>query len=739
MSFIANVCVFLLLVLQLTSVKCKCPYAAKFGKFSDLLAPFHIWNDVERGDVIADDYMSALSYETYQTDCHNFVSQPPSIETSTITNALISSVNQTAKYILLDIEAAAGVSAPSSLTEIDRISYFLESATKYLQETTCSSKGTTSLYLPGIILYDLQIYLATGQTQTMCKNGQILPPTCDDYNLYRGVTGICNNLLRPVEGSVGDCMLRLLPADYKDGIKHLRTSVDGTPLTNPKVISTTLFGKPEARPLSKHFTQFQSFFGEFVIGDSGATLNPGTGMLVELQCCDKEGHPRVEHPQCAPIYVPPDQESILNGSYKSCMQFVRSIPCAQCKLGPRMISNGVTAAQDLNAVYGTSDEMLMARRTMEDGLLKSETINGEEFFAMEKITGRVRQRCLNNKCEASPIDSRNLLTPLGVAFALIFHRNHNRHARNIAAKYPKWNDEKIFQTARRWNIAEYQHLVYSEYLQTLIGLELAEHYGIIPEKADEFSSYKEDVTIKTIIEFQSTAGRHGHATVTEEVTIIEPDTLEEYSVSLRDEQAFESIAYHGLFDGLFLGEMKKTAFEVTPNIPFKTFVETFDHLDLAALDIQRQRDHGIAGYIYYVQHFHDVKIEKWDDLLIFMPLENIELLQKVYRCVEDIELYVGGHYERKVEGAVVGPTFAHIIGIQFHNSKYGDRFFYEHEHLLNSFTIEQLAEIKTKTCFARLLCKNTGLQEVLLDPLRKESHTNKFVSCSEYDEFDYKL
>ena len=52
---------------------------------------------------------------------------------------------------------------------------------------------------------------------------------------------------------------------------------------------------------------------------------------------------------------------------------------------------------------------------------------------------------------------------------------------------------------------------------------------------------------------------------------------------------------------------------------------------------------------------------------------------------------------------MVGPTFACIIGKQFHNFRLGDRFWYENGGWPSSFTLEQLAEIR-KTKLSRVLC-----------------------------------
>lgn len=425
------------------------------------------------------------------------------------------------------------------------------------------------------------------------------------------------------------------------------------------------------------------------------------------------------------------------------MPFARSLPCARCRLGPRMISNTVTAAQDLNSVYGVSIAMSNARRTMVGGRLKSQTIEGDEIFAVERFNNSGRFRCFEEKCELSPFDVRNVQLQTGQAFALLFHRNHNRHARKLAKAHPLWKDEQLFQEARRWNIGEYQHCIFNEYLETLIGCDLARKFGIAPEAVGHFSAYKADVDLRTVIEFQSTAGRHGHAALAEDIHVVEPKTGKKSKINFRDAALAESIFYDGLVDGVFSEQISRPAFETTPSIPFKTFLynlpgRTFG-LDLGALDIHRQRDHGIPGYIHYLEYCHNVDAHSWEDLLQFIDAENIEKLKEHYKNVADVDLYVGGHYERKQADALAGPTFACIIGIQFHNVKYGDRFFYEHGRQIGSFKLEQLNEIKTKTSLASILCKNTKFVKVLRDPLRLMSETNRLVSCSEFVDIDYKL
>lgn len=55
-------------------------------------------------------------------------------------------------------------------------------------------------------------------------------------------------------------------------------------------------------------------------------------------------------------------------------------------------------------------------------------------------------------------------------------------------------------------------------------------------------------------------------------------------------------------------------------------------------------------------------------------VEDIDL---IYNTVDDIDLYVGGLAEKRIVGNTVGPTFNCLMGENFKQIKYTDRYFYE--------------------------------------------------------------
>ena len=66
-------------------------------------------------------------------------------------------------------------------------------------------------------------------------------------------------------------------------------------------------------------------------------------------------------------------------------------------------------------------------------------------------------------------DVRALENPALAAMHTIWLREHNRIASELSRLNPRWSDDKIYQEARKINLAEYQHIIFKEWLPIIIG------------------------------------------------------------------------------------------------------------------------------------------------------------------------------------------------------------------------------------------------------------------------------
>ena len=108
----------------------------------------------------------------------------------------------------------------------------------------------------------------------------------------------------------------------------------------------------------------------------------------------------------------------------------------------------------------------------------------------------------------------------------------------------------------------------------------------------------------------------------------------------------------------------------------------------------------------------------------------IKRLKQIYFSVEDIDLFTGGLSEVPLKGALVGPTFACVIGIQFQKLKKCDRFWYETSDAAVRFTESQLTELR-KVTLAKIICENADVVDKIQKSAFDQYHEflNERVPC----------
>jgi peroxidase len=276
--------------------------------------------------------------------------------------------------------------------------------------------------------------------------------------------GTCNNLANPSWGAANNPYARLLPAKYSDGVAAPTVSVTGKPLPSPRAISVVVFRDDDAP--DPQFTLANMQWGQIITHDMSRTVGP-----VGIRCCTADGKfiPReAAHPACLPIWVSKN-DPIYSYSGIECLNFVRSSTdrgCPNAQKSKAEQFTEVTNYLDLSLVYGSSDEQLGPIRAFHSGRMLVEQRLGQEWPPQNP-----NATCNGNQGETCYLagDGRVNQNPGLTVLQIILLREHNIIADGLKTLNSHWNDEILFQEARRINIAQYQHISYWEWLPIFLG------------------------------------------------------------------------------------------------------------------------------------------------------------------------------------------------------------------------------------------------------------------------------
>lgn len=142
----------------------------------------------------------------------------------------------------------------------------------------------------------------------------------------------------------------------------------------------------------------------------------------------------------------------------------------------------------------------------------------------------------------------------------------------------------------------------------------------------------------------------------------------------------------------------------TPQVTNHLFQEPANDYgkDLASINIQRAREHGIPGYPSWRQHCKLPPIKTWSSMLTDISNATVKAYYDLYTSPEDVDLWSAGVSERSVEDSVVGPTFNCIIAKTFSDLKKGDRFWYENPGLPNSFSLGNIFRLLARSIWTKI-------------------------------------
>lgn len=110
-------------------------------------------------------------------------------------------------------------------------------------------------------------------------------------------------------------------------------------------------------------------------------------------------------------------------------------------------------------------------------------------------------------------DSRANEQPGLTVYHTVWVREHNRLATELHYLNPHWEDERLYQEARRIQIAEMQHITYNEWLPIVLGPDYMAELDILPVTYGYNNKYNTSVNPSIVNNFATASFRFGHTLV----------------------------------------------------------------------------------------------------------------------------------------------------------------------------------------------------------------------------------
>lgn len=500
---------------------------------------------------------------------------------------------------------------------------------------------------------------------------------------YRTIDGYGNNLIFQDFGATGTHILTET-LGFSDGV----SAPAGLTRPNPRLVSNMLFSQTNLVNDQRTLSAYAWVWGQFI--DHDITLSP-----------DNPG-------ESADISVPPFDmyfDPAGTGTVKIPMHRSDYDPTSGTGIdNPRKYLNGITAFIDASNVYGSDPQRATWLRTFSGGKLKTSTgnllpwntISGEYNSPVDASAPPMAMPLPNAKYFVAG-DVRANENPFLTSMHTTFMREHNRLCDELAQQHPEWDDEQLYQSARKIVGGELQAIVYEEWLPTL-GMEVPEYNG-----------YNYQVNPGITNAFNTAAYRYGHTTINS--LLVRMDNNGNYmpqgDILLRD--AFfnpNATTEVGGIEPYLIG--MATVVEQDFDCKIVDDLRNFlfgkpgsGGLDLAAINIQRGRERGLPDYNTMRQDYGLLPVTSFGQITSD-PL-MAETLEFLYADVNNIDPWVGILSEDHMNDALFGKTAMTIVKQQFMSVRDGDRFYYENDPWLSP---DQKAWIKA-TRLADVIKRNT--------------------------------
>ncbi|KAE8669576.1 Alpha-dioxygenase 1 [Hibiscus syriacus] len=297
------------------------------------------------------------------------------------------------------------------------------------------------------------------------------------------------------------------------------------------------------------------------------------------------------------------------------------------------------------------------------------------FYDIKTGAKNIQDGLLQHDDDGIPIsgDIRNSWAGVSALQAL-FIEEHNAVCEVLKKEHPNLNDEELYRHKRLVTSAVIAKIHTIDWTVELLKTDMllagmrANWYGLLGKKFKDTFGHVGDATLGAYIGFTSfylTTSTSGtpmslldltklhHSSRSKPSKILFSDLIGEKTLSqIGFTRQFVSMG-HQACGGLELWNYPAWLRDLVPHdVDGK---ERRNHVDLAALEIYRDRERKVARYNQFRRALLLIPISKWEDLTD--DKEVIEVLKEVYGDdVEQLDIMVGLMAEKKIKGFAISET-----------------------------------------------------------------------------------
>src|SRR3954462_7495093 len=406
----------------------------------------------------------------------------------------------------------------------------------------------------------------------------------------RSIDGTGNNLSNLLWGSAGtDYGREASGAHYADGIST--PIVAGLP--SARAVSNMMMTQGENSVLDpRGLTAMVYTWGQFI--DHDMDLQTDSSPPIAFNIPVPLGDPSFDPANTGTQVIPVGRSGIdpLSGTSVA---------------NPAQNVNSITSYLDASMVYGSNAVRAAWLRTLSGGQLKSTPAatgallpKDDGTQVMDSIVGPSTSSTLFVAGDSRANEQVGI-----TSMQTLLMREHNRQATLLSRANPAWTDEQIYQMARKITSAEIASITYNEFLPAMLGSGAMPSYG----------GYNATVNPSISNAFAAVGFRTGHSMLDDDIERVGANgaTIPQGNLPLRN--AFfnpSAVSAFGI-DPMLRGFTTRVEQSVDPLIvdDIRNFLfgpPGAGGMDLAAIDIQRARDHGLADYNTMRQDFGLAKV-----------------------------------------------------------------------------------------------------------------------------------